>query len=102
VPLRGTKRLNGVEDLAHGAALADDVPRTRDFGNGLAQEDVLLGRVFMCQRVLHQVRDLVWVQWFGHVVIGAVLQRRNGSFDRSIAGHDDHNQIRVNFVHTAL
>ena len=99
---RGTNRLNGVEDLVHGAALADQVPRTRDFGDGLAQEDVLLGRVLMRQRVLHQVRDLVRVQRLGHVVIGAVLQRRDRGLDRGIAGHDDHDELRIDFVHAAL
>src|SRR5208282_2639272 len=53
--VRGTNRLDGLEDLAHGAALANDVPRTRDFSDGLAQEYVLLGRPFMRQRILHQV-----------------------------------------------
>ena len=32
-----TNGLNGLENLAHGPALADDVAGTRDFGNGLAQ-----------------------------------------------------------------
>src|SRR5450759_3771894 len=100
--VRGTNRLNGVEDLAHGTALSDQVARTRDFGDGLAQEDVLLCRPFMRQRVLHQVCDLVWVQWFGHVVIGAVLQRSDRGLDRGIAGHNDHDELGIDFVHAAL
>ena len=56
----------------------------------------------MGQRVLHQVRDLVRVEGLGHVVIGAVFQRRDRGFDRGIAGHDDHDELRIDFVHAAL
>ncbi len=82
--------------------MADQLARTRDFGDGLAQEYVFLGGAFVRQRVLYQVCDLVWVQWFGHVVIGAILQRRDRGFDRGVAGHDDHDELRIDFVHAAL
>src|ERR1022692_1471532 len=71
--VRRTYSLNGVEDLAHGTALADQLARTRDFGDGLAQKHVLLSRSFMRQRILHQMRDLVRIERLGHVIIGAVL-----------------------------
>jgi hypothetical protein len=77
-------------------------PRTRDFGNGLAQEYVLLGGAFVGQCVLYQVRDLVRVERLGHVIVGAVLQSSDGGLDRGIAGHDDHDKVGVDFVHAAL
>src|SRR5579872_1550626 len=72
--VRRSHRLNGVEDLPHGTALADQLPRTRDFGDGFAQENVLLRYLFMRQCILHQVSDFVRIERFGHVVIGAVLE----------------------------
>ena len=48
------------------------------------------------------MRDLVWVQWFGHVVIGAVLQRCDRGLDRGIAGHNNYDELWVDFVHAAL
>ncbi len=78
------------------------VPRPRDFGHGLAQEHVLLGRLFMRQGVLHQVCNLVRVERLGDVVVGAVLQRGDRGVDRGIARHDDHEQFRIDFVHAAL
>ena len=98
----GTNGLNRVEDFAHGEALSDQFPRTRDFGDGLAQEHILLGCAFVRQRVLHQVRDLVRVKWLGYVVVGAVLQRCDRGLDRGIAGHDNHDKFGVDFVHAAL
>src|SRR5208282_3289365 len=80
----------------------DQIPRTRDFGDGFAQQYVLLSCPFMRQRVLHQVCDLVRVERFGHVIIGAVLQRHDRSLDRRVAGHDDHDEIWIDFVHAAL
>jgi hypothetical protein len=56
----------------------------------------------MGQRVLHQMRDLIGIERLGHIVIGAIFQRRDGSLDRGIAGHDDHDQLGIDFVHTAL
>jgi hypothetical protein len=53
-------------------------------------------------RLLHEVRDLVRVERLGHVVIRAVLQRGDGGFDRGIAGHDDDQQLGIDFVHAAL
>ena len=85
-----------------GRALTDHFSRPRDFGDGLAQQHVLLRRPFMGQRILHQMRDLVRIERLGHVVISAVLQRRHGGLDRSIAGHDDHDQLGIDLVHAAL
>src|ERR1019366_6870181 len=98
----GTYGFNGVEDLAHGAALANQFSGTRYFGYGLAQQYVFLGGAFMGQRVLYQVGDLVGVEWLGHVVVGAILQRCDRGLDRGVAGHDDYQELRVDFVHAAL
>ena len=56
----------------------------------------------MRQRVLHQVCDLVRVQRFSHVVIGAVLQGCDRGLNRGVPGHDNYHELRVDFVHAAL
>ena len=79
--VRGTNGFDGVENLAHGAALADHFSRPRHFRYGLTQEDVLLRRPLMFQSFFHEVRNLVRIEGLGHIVISSVLQRRDGSFD---------------------
>ncbi len=56
----------------------------------------------MGKSLLYQVGDLVGVEGFGYVVIGAVFQRHDGGLDGGVAGHDDDDELGVDLVHAAL
>ena len=98
----GRDGLDGVKDLLHGFALADDVLGTGDFGDGFAQAHVFFFGAFVSERLLHQMRDLVGIERLGDVVVGAVLERGDGGFDRGVAGHHDDDEIGIDLMHAAL
>ncbi len=69
----GGDRLDGVEDPLHGNALADNVRRMCDLRDCLFKPGVLLLGATVGHRLGDQMRDLVRIERFGHVVVGPVL-----------------------------
>src|ERR1035441_5002026 len=74
----GRNRFDGIEDMLHRRALSNDVGGMRNFGNRLFQPRVLLLGAAMRHGFGDQVGDLVRIERLIDVVIGAVLERRNG------------------------
>ncbi len=77
----GADRSDGVEYLAHGGALSDEVARVRGFGNGFAQADVFFFRAPVGQGFLYEVRDFVRIERLADVVVGPVFQGSDCGFD---------------------
>ncbi len=88
--------------MLHRRALSNDVGGMGNFGDRLFQPRILLLGAAMRHGLGHQVRDLVRVKWLIDVVIGAVLERRNGRFHRGITRHDDDQHVRIDLVQPPL
>ena len=95
-------RLDGIEDVLHGGALADDVGRPRNLRDRLLQTDIFLLGAAMRHGFRDQVSDLVRVERLIDVVISPVLERGDRGLDRSVAGHDDDQHVGIDFVQSAL
>ncbi len=99
----GRDGLDGLEDLPHGGALADHDRLGSDrLVEGLLEHHVLAPGLGVRERVLDDVRDVVGIERLGDVVVGAVLERRDGRLDRGIAGHDDDAHLGLQLVHPPL
>src|SRR5271165_1185696 len=102
VGVGGPDGLDGVKDFAHGGTLPDNVAGIGGFGDGLAEADIFFFRAAMREGLLHQMRDFVGIERLAYVVIRAVLQRGDRSFNRSVTGHHDDDEFRIEFVQTPL
>ena len=98
----GADGFDGVIDLLHRLALADDFFGASHFGDGLAQAHIFFLGAFVGERLLHEMGDLVGIERLGNVIVSAVLERRHGGFHRSISGHHDHDEIGIHLVHAPL
>src|SRR5215471_6366354 len=60
--------LDGLEHLAYGQALSDEIARTRSLGYGLSQSNILFLRPFVRECLLHEMRNLIRIQRLADIV----------------------------------
>src|ERR1051326_3296562 len=94
--------LDCVENLLHCDALANDVFGLIYFRYRLLEERVFGFSVLMAESFLYKMRDLVGIEWLGHVIVGAVFQCSDSGLDGGVAGHHNDHQVGIDFVHAEL
>ena len=68
----------------------------------LPQPHILLFDLAVLERLADQTRQIIGVERLGDVVVGPVLQRLDGSLNRSVAGHDDDDNFRIDLANLAV
>jgi hypothetical protein len=100
--VRRANRLDGFKNADHRGALSDNFLGANHGSNGFAQADVLLFRTLVGKGVVDTMSDIVRVKGLGDIIVGAILEGRDGGFHAGVAGHDDHEHFGVDLVHAAL
>src|SRR6516225_9201113 len=72
--IRWPHGLDRLEEAYHGSTMSNNFLRANNRSHGLTQSRVFFLGATVREGVVDCVRDIIWIKWLGHIIVGAVFQ----------------------------